>query len=73
MTVPPNNEPYFQEQITLSILSLQESGELEKIRQKWFEAESLCTEDETSDENTASGLFRVVTIEQKARSIKLVL
>ena len=46
----------YQEQITLSILSLQESGELEKIRQKWFEAESLCTEDESSDESKASGL-----------------
>ena len=46
----------YQEQLTLSILSLQESGELEKIRQKWFEAESLCSEDENSDENTASGL-----------------
>ncbi len=33
----------YLETITLSILRLQESGELDKIKQKWFEGETTCS------------------------------
>ena len=41
----------FLETITMSILRLQESGELDKIKQKWFEGETTC-----SGENNTSPL-----------------
>ena len=38
------------------ISALQETGELEKLRQKWFEAESLCSDEDGSsgDESTST-------------------
>ncbi|XP_063718675.1 glutamate receptor ionotropic, delta-2-like isoform X2 [Symsagittifera roscoffensis] len=37
----------FLETITMSILRLQESGELDKIKQKWFEGETTCSDDDS--------------------------
>ena len=41
----PKGAPYW-ETITMSILRLQESGELDKIKAKWFEGESACADDD---------------------------
>ncbi|XP_075241734.1 uncharacterized protein LOC142336706 [Convolutriloba macropyga] len=49
----PKNAIYL-ESITLSILALQETGELEKLRQKWFEAESRCPEDDSTSSSSTS-------------------
>ena len=51
----PKNSPYGTS-ISLAILKLQESGELEKMRQKWFEAETMCPEEENYDNKEAVGL-----------------
>ncbi|XP_075245483.1 uncharacterized protein LOC142339366 [Convolutriloba macropyga] len=42
----PKGAAYW-ETITLSILRLQESGELDKIKQKWFEGETTCSDDDS--------------------------
>ena len=34
--------------------ALQETGELEKLRQKWFEAESRCPEDDSTSSSSTS-------------------
>ncbi|XP_075256681.1 glutamate receptor ionotropic, kainate 5-like [Convolutriloba macropyga] len=51
----PKKSPYKNE-ISLAILRLQESGRLEKLRQKWFETESLCPDDESVQDYERDGL-----------------
>ncbi|XP_075248424.1 uncharacterized protein LOC142341351 [Convolutriloba macropyga] len=46
----------FKNQISLAILCLQESGRFGKLRQKWFETESLCPDDESVPDCGRDGL-----------------
>ncbi|XP_070572738.1 glutamate receptor ionotropic, delta-2-like isoform X2 [Ptychodera flava] len=46
----------YRDQISLHILRMQEEGKLEELRKKWFERESICTDDEPSSTRDTSDI-----------------
>uniref|UniRef100_A0ABM0MZ05 Glutamate receptor ionotropic, kainate 1-like n=1 Tax=Saccoglossus kowalevskii TaxID=10224 RepID=A0ABM0MZ05_SACKO len=46
----------YRDQISLSILRMQETGKLEELKKKWFERESICPEDDNTGSRDTSDI-----------------